>query len=281
MVVNRRAKQCLICLGSEGKMKSTAILTFCLAFAVTRLAFADDIVRSNAGKQHASPTSGKVHSTHAQAPAGVRAPTVSAGKNRLGVQPNLRSRQNYPALTQPIVHGSLAMNVQGTPRNNDLLGPANQTGRNHKAGGANGKLQTGGGNQAAIGNRRSYFDALKRCRHERHDRNWWNRHCRTIVFVNTGYYYLDASYWYPAYGYSSTYDYYDNDGPIYTYGELLPDQVIANVQGALRDAGYYVGPITGALGPATRAAISNFQRDYGLIITGAIDEPTVQSLGLN
>lgn len=76
-------------------------------------------------------------------------------------------------------------------------------------------------------------------------------------------------------------DYYDYDGPIYTYGDLLPDQVIANVQRALQEAGYYAGPITGSLNPATRAAISNFQRDYGLIITGAIDEPTVQSLELN
>ena len=92
---------------------------------------------------------------------------------------------------------------------------------------------------------------------------------------------MDTGYWYPAYGYSSTYDYYDYDGPIYTYANLLPDQVIANVQAALREAGYYVGPITGSLNPATRAAISNFQRDYGLIITGAVDEPTVQSLGLN
>ena len=109
----------------------------------------------------------------------------------------------------------------------------------------------------------------------------WKRRCRTIVFVNTGYYYLDAGYWYPAYGYDPAYDYYDYDGPIYTYGDLLPDQVIANVQSALQEAGYYAGPITGSLNPATRAAISNFQRDYGLIITGAIDEPTVQSLELN
>jgi len=30
----------------------------------------------------------------------------------------------------------------------------------------------------------------------------------------------------------------------------------------------------------TRAAIANFQRDYGLQITGAIDEDTVEALGL-
>jgi peptidoglycan hydrolase-like protein with peptidoglycan-binding domain len=31
----------------------------------------------------------------------------------------------------------------------------------------------------------------------------------------------------------------------------------------------------------TRAAIANFQRDYNLPITGAIDEPTVGALGLD
>src|SRR5205809_270584 len=30
----------------------------------------------------------------------------------------------------------------------------------------------------------------------------------------------------------------------------------------------------------TRAALANFQRDYGLEITGAIDEATVETLGL-
>ena len=74
--------------------------------------------------------------------------------------------------------------------------------------------------------------------------------------------------------------YYDYDGPIYTYGNLLPDQVIANVQGALQDAGYYFGAVTGSLSVETRAALVNFQRDQGLIVTGAIDEPTVEALGL-
>jgi hypothetical protein len=117
--------------------------------------------------------------------------------------------------------------------------------------------------------------------HEWHNRDWWKQNCNTIVFVTGGYYFLNASYWYPAWGYDPSNSYYDYDGPIYTYGNLLPDQVIANVQRALQEAGYYTGPLTGSLNPATRAAIANFQRDYGLIITGAIDEPTVQSLELN
>jgi hypothetical protein len=128
--------------------------------------------------------------------------------------------------------------------------------------------------------RRSFSEAVRCHRHEWHDRNWWKQNCNTIVFVNSGYYFLDAGYWYPAWGYDPLNSYYDYDGPIYTYGNLLPDQVIANVQVALQDAGYYFGPITGSLSVETRAALANFQRDYGLIITGAIDEPTVEALGL-
>jgi Putative peptidoglycan binding domain len=127
---------------------------------------------------------------------------------------------------------------------------------------------------------RSFADAFRCHWHEWHDRDWWHDHHDTIVFVNTGYYFLDGSYWYPAWGYDPLQTYYDYDGPVYTYGNLLPDEVIANVQTALQDAGYYSGPITGSLSLETRAALANFQRDYGLPITGAIDEPTVEVLGL-
>ena len=126
----------------------------------------------------------------------------------------------------------------------------------------------------------SYSDALRTHRHEWHHRDWWKRNCNTIVFVTGGYYFLDAGYWYPAWGYDPLNSYYDYDGPIYTYGNLLPDQVIANVQAALQDAGYYFGAVTGSLSVETRAALVNFQRDQGLIVTGAIDEPTVAALGL-
>ena len=129
-------------------------------------------------------------------------------------------------------------------------------------------------------NRFSYFGALRRHRHEWHNRDWWQQHCNTIVFNSGGYYFLDAGYWYPALGYDPNYNYYDPDGPIYTYGNLLPDQVIANVQEVLQEAGYYGGPVTGSLNVETRAALANFQRDYGLLITGAIDQPTIETLGL-
>jgi len=61
---------------------------------------------------------------------------------------------------------------------------------------------------------------------------------------------------------------------------LAPDQVVANVQAALQELGYYQGPINGLLDPATGAALANYQRDNGLNITSAIDEPTLAALGI-
>jgi len=151
-----------------------------------------------------------------------------------------------------------------------VRGPANRDSKQNKA----------KRNHQPGSNRFSYFDALRAHGHEWHNRDWWKQNCNTVVFVIGGYYFLDAGYWYPAWGYDPLNSYYDYDGPIYTYGNLLPDQVIANVQAALQDVGYYLGAVTGSLSVETRAALVNFQRDYGLIVTGAIDEPTVESLGL-
>jgi hypothetical protein len=129
-------------------------------------------------------------------------------------------------------------------------------------------------------NHRSFSDALRSHRQEWHDCNWWRQHFTTIVFVSSGYFFLDGCYWYPAWGYDPLSSNYDYDGPIYTYGNLLPDETIANVQVALQQAGYYTESITGSLDVQTRAALANYQRDQGLPVTGAIDQPTVQSLGL-
>ena len=93
------------------------------------------------------------------------------------------------------------------------------------------------------------------------------------------YYYRDAGYWYPAYGYDPT-NSYSSDDPIYAYGNLLPDQVIANVQRQLQLGGYYTGAITGSLDPTTRTALANYQRDNNLLVTGTVDQSTVESLGL-
>ena len=126
----------------------------------------------------------------------------------------------------------------------------------------------------------AYSQALARYQHARHSRDWWKRHFTTIVVVGGGCYYFDSGYWFPAWGYDPSYESYDYDGPIFTYGNLLPDQVIINVQRALLDLGYFAGPISGSLSPATRRAISAFQQDNGLEINGVVDGPTVYALGL-
>ncbi len=57
-------------------------------------------------------------------------------------------------------------------------------------------------------------------------------------------------------------------------------RVIANAKAALQQQGYYRGQVDGLLGPLTRAAVADYQRDHGLYITSAIDRPTLSSLGL-
>ena len=126
----------------------------------------------------------------------------------------------------------------------------------------------------------SFAAASRRTLHEMHDHNWWRQHFRVIVFAIGGFYYWDGGYWYPAWGYDPSYNNYDYDGPIYAYNNLLPDQVIANVQPQLTQDGYYTGPITGSLDASTRAAIANYQRYNGLVVTATVDQPTVESLGL-
>jgi len=113
-----------------------------------------------------------------------------------------------------------------------------------------------------------------------HDRGWWRDHHSRIVFVLGGWWYWNTGYWYPAWGYDP-YVWYPYDGPIYTgYANLTPDQVVVNVQIALRDQGYYAGAVDGAMGPQTRAALAAFQADNGLAVTSAVDQPTLQTLGL-
>ena len=126
----------------------------------------------------------------------------------------------------------------------------------------------------------SYSSALQRCQRERHNRNWWSQHFAVIVLVGGGYYYFDSGYWFPAWGFDPNYEAYDYDGPVFTYGNLLPDQVILNVQRALADLGYYNGALSGSLSAATRYAISAYQQDNGLVVNGVVDAPLVYSLGL-
>jgi hypothetical protein len=241
------------------------LLASCFTFGVAQVAIADDgLPKSSATTQGVARPTASANPT-----------AVNANQSRTASQPNQNVRGGPQLLPQQTHFASLSMNVPSPSRSVQTRQvPAASPQRVVAS-------VSGGSSQGANNNRRSFFDALQRCRHERHDGNWWRQHFTTIVFVSTAYYYLDAGYWYPALGYDPANDYYDYDGPIYTYGNLLPDQVIANVQRALQQEGYYLGPVTGSLAPATRAAIARYQIDHGLILTGAIDQPTIESLGLS
>jgi putative peptidoglycan binding protein len=117
-----------------------------------------------------------------------------------------------------------------------------------------------------------------------HDRGWWSSHYSTVTYVGGPYWggnwYWDGGYWFPAWGYDPAFVGYLYDGPIFAYNNLPPDEVVINIQEALQDQGYYTGNIDGQFGDQTRDALGAYQRDHELEITAAIDEPTVQSLGL-
>ena len=124
------------------------------------------------------------------------------------------------------------------------------------------------------------YAAFRNYHAEWHDEGWWHNHYgNNITFVFGAPYFFNAGYWEPAWGYSAN-AYYAYDGPIYAYNHLPPDQVIANVQAALQEQGYYHGDVDGLIGPLTRAAIADYQRDHGLYETSAIDQPTLESLGM-
>jgi Putative peptidoglycan binding domain len=127
--------------------------------------------------------------------------------------------------------------------------------------------------------RGSRYAAFYNYNRQWHDRGWWRNHYSHVVFVIGGWWYWNAGYWYPAWGYDQS-SYYPYDGPIYGYGNLTPGRIVVNVQVALQRDGYYTGPIDGSIGPQTREALATFQADNNLAVTSAVDGPTLQTLGL-
>jgi hypothetical protein len=117
---------------------------------------------------------------------------------------------------------------------------------------------------------------------ERHDQGWYHQHYQRVELIAGGYYFFNAGYWYPAWGYSPSQEYYAYDAPIYVGKRAVPpDQVIADVQTELQDMGYYKGEVDGLLGPLTREALTAYQTDNGMTVTAVIDEPTLNSLDLS
>ena len=115
--------------------------------------------------------------------------------------------------------------------------------------------------------------------HNHHGCNWWRHHCGAIIFFDFGWWGWYDGWWYPAWGYDP-YSYYTYNEPIYGYDGESPEQIVAGVQAALQERGYYQWAVDGRMGPLTRAAIARYQRDRGLPITSGIDPATLGSLGI-
>jgi len=116
-----------------------------------------------------------------------------------------------------------------------------------------------------------------------HDQDWYHsRYNKYLQLIAGGWYFWEAGYWAPAWGYDESAAYYPYDGPIYVGQNPRPfDQVLAEVQTVLQGQGFYRGEIDGLLGPATRAALAAYQTAQHLPPTGALDQPTLDTLGLS
>ena len=125
------------------------------------------------------------------------------------------------------------------------------------------------------------YEVFRSYHPEWHDQGWYHSHYPTVTLIAGGYYFFNNGYWFPAWGYSPSAQYYAYDGPIYVgHTAEPPDKVIADVQAILQDMGYYRGEVDGLLGPLTREALTAYQADNGLTTTAAIDQPTLDSLGM-
>jgi len=209
--------------------------------------------------------------------------------------PQQAAQATKKVVSQPVRHPYQQVQTKTAPiqrtvtQNANYVAPINRQPAKSEANlNGQGQVRTPASDQAKNRNpnrhvdRNSYTVARSRVVYGHHNRNWWvvrYPHTRFVLFGG-GFYFWNFGYWYPAYGYSPFYNNYAYSEPIYGYNNLAPGQVIQNVQLALRDQGYYPGAIDGLIGPQTRAALAAFQRNRGLLITSAVDEPTLVALGL-
>ncbi len=135
--------------------------------------------------------------------------------------------------------------------------------------------------QGSDGWKGSQYQVYRSYRPARHDRGYYHSKYKRVELVGGGYYYFDNGYWYPAWGYDNSAEYYAYDAPIYVGKRAVPpDRIIADVQAALQTMGYYRGEVDGLLGPLTREALTGYQSRQGLQVTAVIDEPTLDALGM-
>lgn len=115
-----------------------------------------------------------------------------------------------------------------------------------------------------------------------HNYFWHGHH---YGWYNNGWFIIDPYAGYDPYYYYSypSYGYPDN----YQAAPPPPDDnadagsPTAQVQQALARMGYYRGAIDGIMGPNTRGAISSYQRDNNLHVTGTVNGRLMDALDLN
>ena len=127
----------------------------------------------------------------------------------------------------------------------------------------------------------AHYEVFRTYQPQWHDRVWWNSNHKNVVLIGGGWYYWNAGYWYPAWGYDQSASYYPYDGPIYVGKSAKPfDQIVADVQSILQEQDLYKGEVDGLVGPLTREALAAYQTALGLEATGAMDQPTLEQLGM-
>jgi hypothetical protein len=267
-------------------MKTFLLLAFSLTTALAQVANAEDQDKvKQANKQKQAPANRRTATT--QTPRFERSATVRQ-QTPIYRAPHMNPvNTNQPPKVRSFVEqdavraNRLNTNPQFTPRvrTHPSVVTTPQTTTRAQSN-VNARNQTNTNWQNNTSANLNWADVRRRNDRHHHDRSWWNSRYSRFALFGGGYYYWDNNYWYPAYGYDPYYSSYSYNQPIYGYQDRDPGQVISSVQTELQRLGYYRYAVDGQMGPATRAAIANYQRDNGLAITSAIDEPTLQSLGL-
>jgi peptidoglycan hydrolase-like protein with peptidoglycan-binding domain len=66
----------------------------------------------------------------------------------------------------------------------------------------------------------------------------------------------------------------------YTASMPNDNSQVSQIQQALNDKGFNVGPVDGQMGPKTKAALKQFQQAQGLQASGKLDQQTVAALSI-
>ncbi len=200
------------------------------------------------------------------AAAGTNAVPPAPAAGRQNVQANAGARMKKPDPQQVQQVKSQNANFRAQPKPQQV--PAVTFNQNHRIEGSD-RWQG------------AQYQVFRSYQPQWHDEGWYHSHYPRVELIGGGYYYFNNGYWFPAWGYNPSAQYYAYDGPIYV-GQRAepPDKVIADTQALLQQMGYYTGEVDGLLGPLTREALTAYQADQGLATTASIDEPTLDSLGL-